>query len=119
MKPEVRAINSLLDSLNALAQGTGTEKDLSHAIDTRLSMLPHSTREALTGLAVEKLKTDPARMPLAIATFAGVLLQEYDGTPLTLTEWRELRDLISDCADELDMNNVTYAMSLIMDYGAL
>jgi len=30
-----------------------------------------------------------------------------------------LRDLVSDCADELDMDNVTYAMSLIMDYGAL
>jgi len=48
-----------------------------------------------------------------------VLLKQYDGTPLTLSEWRELRDLVSDCADELDMEIVTYAMSLIMDYGAL
>jgi len=119
MKPEVRAINSLLDSLSALAGRAWTEKDLSLAIDRWLPMLPRSAREALTGLSVGKLKTDPARMPLAIATFASVLLKEYDGTPLTLAEWKELRDLVSDCADELDMDNVTYAMSLIMDYGAL
>jgi len=51
--------------------------------------------------------------------FSSVLLKQYDGTPLTLSEWRELRDLVSDCADELDMEIVTYVMSLIMDYGAL
>jgi hypothetical protein len=53
MKPEVRAINSLLDSLSALAGRAWTEKDLSLAIDKWLPMLPRSTREALTGLAVE------------------------------------------------------------------
>jgi len=75
--------------------------------------------EILIGLADEKLKANPSRGPLVIATFAGVLLRQYDETPLTLSEWRELRDMVSDCADELDMEIVTYAMSLIMDYGAL
>jgi len=28
-------------------------------------------------------------------------------------------DLVADCADELDMDVVAYAMSLVVEYGAL
>ncbi len=119
MKPELKAINDLFDALSGLAVRDWTTQELSHALEKALPTIPRSAMELLIGLADEKLKANPSRGPLVIATFAGVLLRQYDETPLTLSEWRELRDMVSDCADELDMEIVTYAMSLIMDYGAL
>ncbi len=119
MKPEVKAMNDLLDALSELAARDWTAREISKALERALPAIPRSTIEILIGLTEEKLRGNPSRGPLVIATFAGVLLRHYDGTPLTLSEWRELRDLVSDCADELDMDTITYAMSLIMDYGAL
>ena len=119
MKPEIKTVNDLLDALNVLSTRAWTPKELSKAIEQALSSLPRSVIEIMIGLAAEELRSNPLRGPLVIATFSSVLLQQYDGTPLTLSEWRELRDLVSDCADELDMEIVTYAMSLVMDYGAL
>jgi hypothetical protein len=119
MKPEIKAMNDLFDALSALAARGWTTQELSNALERALPTIPRSAMELLIGLADEKLKANPSRGPLVIATYAGVLLRQYDETPLTLSEWRELRDMVSDCADELDMEIVTYAMSLIMDYGAL
>jgi hypothetical protein len=119
MKPEVKAMNELFDALSGLAARGWSAKELSNALERALPTIPRSAMEVLIGLADEKLKANPSRGPLVIATFAGVLLGQYDETPLTLSEWHELRDLVSDCADELDMEIVTYAMSLIVDYGAL
>jgi len=119
MKPEVKAMNDLLDALSELAARGWTTREISKALERALPAIPRPTREILIGLTDEKLRENPSRGPLVIATFAGVLLRQYDATPLTLSEWREIRDLVSDCADELDMDIVAYAMSLIMDYGAL
>lgn len=119
MKPEVKAMNDLLDALSELAARGWTAREISNALERALPAIPRPTIEILIGLTDEKLRANPSRGPLVIATFAGVLLRQYDETPLTLSEWREIRDLVSDCADELDMNIVAYAMSLIMDYGAL
>jgi len=119
MKPEIKAMNDLLDALSDLAARGWTAPEISQSLERALPAVPRSTIEILIGLTEAKLRSNPSRGPLVIATFAGVLLRQYDGTPLTLSEWRELRDLVSDCADELDMDTVTYAMSLIMDYGAL
>jgi hypothetical protein len=119
MKPEIKAMNDLLDALSGLAARDWTAQEISKALGRALPAIPRPAIEILIGLTEEKFRSNPSRGPLVIATFAGVLLRQYDGTPLTLSEWRELRDLVSDCADELDMDTVTYAMSLIMDYGAL
>lgn len=124
MKPEIKAMNDLLDALTGLVGSLGTShesaiRDIERAIERALPGFPRQSTELLTGLADEKLQREPSRGAFVIAAFVGILLQQYEGTPLTLSEWRQLRDLISDCADELDMDVVTYAMSLIMDYGAL
>jgi hypothetical protein len=119
MKPEVKAMNDLLDALSELAARGWTAREISNALERALPAIPRPTIEILIGLTDGKLRANPSRGPLVIATFAGVLLRQYDETPLTLSEWREIRDLVSDCADELDMDIVAYAMSLIMDYGAL
>lgn len=112
-------MNDLLDTLTKSSSHDWRAKDISNALERALPGMPRQGIELLIGLTEGKLKADPSRGPLVIATFAGVLLGQYDGTPLTLSEWRELRDLVSDCSDELDMNIVTYVMSLVMDYGAL
>jgi len=124
MKPEIKAMNDLLDALTELAGSLATShgstiRGIEKAIDRALPGFPRQSVEILTGYADEMLRVDASRGALVIASFVGILRQQYDGTPLTLSEWRQLRDLISDCADELEMDVVTYAMSLIMDYGAL
>ncbi|MCX8013377.1 MAG: hypothetical protein N3A02_03695 [Rectinema sp.] len=119
MKPEIKTANDLLDSLNGLAHRQWTEGEVEQAVAHAAAALPRSAREALVSLALEKLRSNPERAPLVLATFAIILLKSYDGTPLTLSEWKELRDLVRDCADELDMDIVTYVMSLVMEYRAM
>jgi hypothetical protein len=119
MKPEIKAANDLLDALNALAHRPWTEHEVVKAVDHALAPLPPSAREAMVSLSLQKLRSDPERAPIVIATFALALSKSYDGTPLTLSEWKELRDLVRDCADELDMDIVTYVMSLVMEYRAM
>jgi len=119
MKPEIKAMNDLFDSLSRLALYNPRAIELSKALSRALPGFPRSVIEILTGIADKKLTEDPTRGPLIVATYVGVLLQSYDETPLTIAEWRELRDLVADCADELDMDVVAYAMSLVVEYGAL
>lgn len=50
---------------------------------------------------------------------AGIFLQDYDASPLSDDEWKELRDMLSADAGELDMEVLTYAMALVMEHKAL
>jgi hypothetical protein len=124
MKPEVRAINTLFAKLTSVAEHreTGGEvdaRDIETALEHALGGFPRQVIEILTGFTQNRFESDAIRAPLLVSTYVGILLQQYDGTPLTLSEWHELRDLVSDCADELDMDIIAYAMSLLMDNGAL
>ncbi|MDH7484374.1 MAG: hypothetical protein QHH01_07085 [Spirochaetales bacterium] len=118
MKPEQKAVNELLGQLAKLASREWEADEIAHCLDRALPAIPHSVRQALTGIAIQKFEENTGRAPSIIASFASILLGDYDETPLTLSEWREIRDLVADGADELDMDIVTYAMSLVMDYGA-
>jgi len=124
MKPEVRAMNNLFERLTSIAEhretiGEVDARQIESALERALTSFPRQVIEILTGIAQNRFESDAIRAPLLISTYVGILLRQYDGTPLTLSEWHELRDLVSDNADELDMDIVAYAMSLLMDNGAL
>ena len=44
---------------------------------------------------------------------------DYDGTSFTPGEWAEVRESLTLAQDDLDIDLLGYAMSLIVDHGAL
>jgi hypothetical protein len=50
---------------------------------------------------------------------ASVFLGGYDGGQLSGDDWRELRDILSADSGELDMDTLTYAMTLVVEHKAL
>ena len=80
---------------------------------------PASLREEVLAMYLEKARADSERAAEWAATLAGILYGDYDGGPFSREDWEELRDLISENAGDLDMGLVTYAMTLVVDHGAI
>jgi hypothetical protein len=75
MKPEIKAMNDLLDALSGLAARDWTAQEISKALRRALPAIPRPAIEILIGLTEEKFRSNPSRGPLVIATFAGVPAQ--------------------------------------------
>jgi hypothetical protein len=73
--------------------------------------------EGLVDAAFADLRSMERQADWLIA-LGGVLYRDYDGTPISLEGWEAIRDLVNDFAGELDMDVVSYAMSLAMERGA-
>ncbi|MDP3176412.1 MAG: hypothetical protein Q8M76_00825 [Spirochaetaceae bacterium] len=54
-----------------------------------------------------------------LGAVASLLLMDYDGTELSREDWVELREALTLDAESLDMELLSYAMSLVVDNGAL
>lgn len=48
-----------------------------------------------------------------------ILLMDYDGTPFSREEWSEIKELLTLDAGEIDMEVLSYALSQVMEHGAL
>jgi hypothetical protein len=48
-----------------------------------------------------------------------LLLGEYDGTPFTQEEWRDIRETVNAGAGEIDLDLLTQIMELVMEHDAL
>lgn len=77
-----------------------------------------------TGAAIladfaEKWRADPAAALAWLGTVGSILLQDYDGEPLSREDWVSLREAFSAGSEEVDIDLLTYAMSLVLDHGAL
>lgn len=58
----------------------------------------------------------------AIAWLGGVgslLLMDYDGTPYSLEEWTEIRDAVVLEQGEIDIDLLSYVMTVVVDHGAI
>lgn len=88
-------------------------------IERHLGFLPPSTRDAIFLGFQGRLQVDPIRATDWLVAIAGIFLQDYDGSPLSREEWHELRDILADDSGELDMDVLTYAMTLVMENKAL
>jgi hypothetical protein len=54
-----------------------------------------------------------------LGAVGSILLQDYDGSPLSTRDWQDLRDALSLGAEEMDLELLGYAMSLVLDHRAL
>ncbi len=121
MKPSEKTRSDLLRSLaeadrlpaNARAALYGS------CIDRYFGFLPQSSRDEIFSAFESKRQVDAVHASEWLVAMAGIFLQDYDASPLSDDEWKELRDMLSADAGELDMEVLTYAMALVMEHKAL
>jgi len=54
-----------------------------------------------------------------LAGVGSIFFMDYDGTPFETADWEEIREAVALEEDKLDMELLQYAMSLVVDHGAL
>ncbi|MCE1196914.1 hypothetical protein LWX53_10500 [bacterium] len=121
MKPSEKTTSDLLRSIDAAGASPESSRPARYrdCIDRALGFLPASTREALA-LSFEARRANGLEAAAAwLATVASIFLGDYDGATLSVEAWRELRDILSADAGELDMDTLTYAMTLVVEHRAL
>lgn len=77
------------------------------------------TKASLFASFLDAWRRSPERATAWLAGMGSILLMDYDGSPFTREEWAELRESLALAQDELDLDLLSYAMSLIVDHGAL
>lgn len=92
---------------------------LKDCVFQHFNFLPHTMQEAIHQAFVQKYGENPERASAWLSTVGTIFLQDYDGSPLSDAEWKELRDIISAGAGDMDMDLLSYAMSLVVEYRAL
>lgn len=121
MKPSEKTTGDLLrsiDSVGALPESMRQAR-YRESVDRALGFLPASTRDALS-LSFEARRANDLEAASAwLTTVSSILLGDYDESPLSETDWRELRDILSADSGELDMDTLTYAMTLVVEHKAL
>ena len=121
MKPSEKTRSDLLRSL-AESGGLPERTRPAHfrdSIERHLGFLPPSTRDSLILGFQERQQADPVKAAAWLEAMTGIFLRDYDGTPLSKAEWQELRDILAADAGELDMDILSYAMTLVMENKAL
>ena len=88
-------------------------------IEQQFGSLPANTREAIAQTFEEKRGKEPDRAVEWLSILGGILMRDYDESPLSGLEWRELRDILSAGSGELDMDTLSYAMALVVEHKAL
>ena len=121
MKPSEKARSDLLRSLAEAEKlpGNARAAHFRSSIERSLAFLPPATREALAFSFDEKRRVDEGKAIEWLVAVTGIFLKDYEDSPLSADEWRELRDILSSDAGELDMDILSYAMTLVVEHKAL
>lgn len=121
MKPSQKAAGDLLRSLAEAAKAPESSRPSLYraGIDRHLGFLPPSTREEIFLAFENKRREDVGRASDWLIVIAGIFLLDYDGGILSNDEWGELRDILAADAGELDMDILSYAMTLVVEHKAL
>ena len=77
------------------------------------------TGDALLGDFEEKWRADPAAAAAWLETVGSIIMMDYDGSALSAEDWAGIRESFSAGSDELDLELLTYAMSLVLEHRAL
>jgi hypothetical protein len=81
--------------------------------------LGQESASALFSSYLERKRLSPDKAMDWLGAVASLLLMDYDGTELSREEWIEIREALTLDAESLDMELLTYVMSLVVDHGAL
>ncbi len=81
--------------------------------------IPQDSLAAFFSRFLEKNAEDEAKALDWLAAVASILLMDYNEQPLSAGDWREIRDDISLCSGEIDLDLLSYVMTLVVDHGAI
>jgi len=121
MKPSEKLKSDLLRSLKELWKQPETARlpYLEALLLEYFRTLPASTRSSLaSSFEARRVKNQESAVEWLIAV-SGIFLKDYDGSPLSLDDWREVRDLVSEASGELGIDVIEYAMDLVLEHQAL
>lgn len=121
MKPSEKTRNDLERSLaeaGKLPEGTRAAH-FKACVERYFGFLPQTAREGILQSFADRQVKDAGSAVAWLLVIAGIFLQDYDGSPLSDEDWRELRDILSEASGELDMDILSYAMTLVVEHKAL
>jgi hypothetical protein len=81
--------------------------------------LGEEAKSALFASYLERRRESEEKAGDWLAGIGSVLMMDYDGSELSVADWRELRDAIALEEDDLDIELLEYVMSLVLDHGAM
>ena len=121
MRQSEKSLSTLQSELSRLGGRSAAEISASmrSSAERAFASLPRGLKDDLLQALEGKIRSEPARASDWLMAAAAVLLMDYAGEALSLEEWRELRDMVSEASGELDMELLEYAMGLVLDHGAL
>lgn len=122
MRPSEKIRSDLDRTLGAAASGLSTPRAAEQArrfVAGSLGFLPEEVRSAILESFMARAEADRASAVAWLGVLCGIFLQDYDDSPLPAADWEELRDIVNEGAGEMDIDLLTYVMSLVVDHGAL
>jgi hypothetical protein len=111
-----------LDQAARRAAGKGEAAEIAAIRAFFFRSFPKVGDEAKSALFASYLEARRASAEKAASWLAGVgsiLLMDYDGTPYTKADWKEIKEAIVLEEGSLDLELLEYVMSLVLDHGAL
>jgi hypothetical protein len=77
------------------------------------------TGDALFADFAARRHADPKAAAAWLQAVGSIILMDYDGSPLAREDWEGIREAFSAGSCELDLDLLSYAMSLVLEHGAL
>lgn len=120
MRPIEKLRSDLSRSAAELAKATEAQKTaVSRQIVDRFFGGYASLKEPLHRNFEELRLADTARAFEWLACVGGILARDFDDSPLDIDGWERIRDVMNEISGDLDMDTLTYAMTLVVDHRAL
>ncbi len=120
MQPVDKFRSELAEALRrSAAAGKAAPESLRRFLEGRFPGIRGEAAAALVADYLEKRRSDPEAAAAWLETVGTILFQDYDGSPLAPEDWASLREAFSAGAEEVDIELLTYVMSLVLEHGAL
>ena len=119
---ESRAFGRASSGAAGGAEGRGGAAALEEFRQFFFRSFPRVGRRTLSALFeayAERRRERPVDAAAWLAGAASILMLDYDGYPFERSDWELIREAVALEEEELDMDLLEYAMSLVLDHGAL
>lgn len=81
--------------------------------------VPEETLADLFASFLGKWREDEEKALAWLGGVGSLLLQDYDGTPLSKEDWAGVREAITLDQGSIDLDLLSYVMTLVVDHGAI
>jgi hypothetical protein len=121
MNTSDRILSSLDSSLSRSKRQDGSYdlRGLQASLERAFAGFPRDCAARIVEGFSARLDRDPGSAETWLRSIVSIFAQSYDGFAMPQEDWEWLRDTLSELSGELDLELLSYAMSLVLDQGAL